>query len=167
MEKEAEFTRIIRENQAMIFKVSIVYTTNEDDRKDLFQEIVIQLWKSLDQFRHDAKISTWIYRVALNTAITQFRRRRKQIPQIPINKAAMNYAEDTDAFVEERVSMLYKQIQGLNDLDKGLIFLFLEDKTYEEIASVTGITLTNVATKLSRIKQKLKSQINSMTNGHK
>ncbi|MBT1707396.1 RNA polymerase sigma factor [Fulvivirgaceae bacterium PWU5] len=143
----------------MIFRVSILYTKSEDDRKDLFQEIVIQLWKSIDAFRSDSKISTWIYRIALNTAITQFRKNKKQIPQIPIDDVVLNYAEHTDLYWEERVKVLYKEIQSLNDLDKGIIFLYLEDKPYEEIARVTGLTLTNVATRLSRIKQKLKSQI--------
>ncbi|WP_254082985.1 RNA polymerase sigma factor [Dawidia cretensis] len=159
MNRDEDFTKIIKENQSMIFRVSILYTKSEDDRKDLFQEIVIQLWKSIDAFRSDSKISTWIYRIALNTAITQFRKNKKQIPQIPIDDVVLNYAEHTDLYWEERVKVLYKEIQSLNDLDKGIIFLYLEDKPYEEIARVTGLTLTNVATRLSRIKQKLKSQI--------
>lgn len=154
-----EFTRIIKENQGIIFKVSAFYTSNEDDQKDLYQEIVIQLWKSFGQFSHHAKISTWIYRVALNTAVTQFRKVKRKVRQVPINKVVMNYTESMDTGFEERLKSLYRQIEKLNELEKGIIFLVLENKSYEEIASVTGLTLTNVATRLSRIKQKLKSQL--------
>ena len=93
MSNKEVFTRVIQENQGTIFKVSTFYTANEEDQKDLYQEIVIQLWKSFEQFANNAKISTWIYQVALNTAVTQFRKSKRKISQVPINKVVMNYTE--------------------------------------------------------------------------
>lgn len=161
MDDKEEFTDIIKQNQSIIFKISTIYTNNEDDQKDLYQEIVIQLWKSFGQFKKQAKISTWIYRIALNTAITQLRKTKKKLIEVPIDKVIMNYTESSDASFEDQLKSLYQQIEALNDLEKGIIFLFLENKSYEEIALITGLTLTNVATRLSRIKQKLKSQLNN------
>jgi RNA polymerase sigma-70 factor (ECF subfamily) len=157
------FTETIKANQKILFKVSMVYTTNEEDRKDLYQEIVIQLWKSITTFRNDAKISTWIYRIALNTAITQIRKAKNRIDQIPISEFVANYTESPDTEFEDRLKMLYRQIERLNDLEKAIVLLLLDDKSYEEIAAVVGLSLTNVATRISRIKQKLKAQINLTT----
>jgi RNA polymerase sigma-70 factor (ECF subfamily) len=161
VDHQEAFIRIIKENEGIIFKISTVYTNNEDDQKDLYQEIVLQLWKAFSQFRKDAKISTWLYRVALNTAITQFRKAKKNSNQISIDKIVLNYTENANTVFEERLKTLYYHIATLNDLEKGIILLYLEDKNYEEIAAITGLSVTNVGTRLSRIKQKIKSQISA------
>ncbi len=161
MDHQEAFIRIIKENEGIIFKISTVYTKNEDDQKDLYQEIVLQLWKAFGKFRNDAKISTWLYRIALNTAITQFRKAKKNRNQISIDKTILNYTENANTAFEERIKVLYKYIATLNDLEKGIILLYLEDKNYEEIAAITGLSATNVGTRLSRIKQKIKSQISA------
>ena len=159
MSKEQEFTQIIKDNEGVIFKITTVYTNNQEDQKDLYQEIVYQLWKSFDSFKGNSKISTWMYRVALNTAITKLKRENKRGSQIGIDKVIMKQTEQYDSQFEERLKVLYEYIHGLNELEKGLMLLLLEGKKYEEIAAITGLTASNVGTRISRIKQKLKAQI--------
>ncbi|EZH75560.1 RNA polymerase sigma70 factor [Aquimarina atlantica] len=159
MSKEYEFTRIIKENEGVIFKITTIYTNNYEDQKDLYQEIVYQLWKSYDSFKGDSKISTWMYRVGLNTAITRLKKEKRRGNQIEIYDVIMRQTEQYDTEFEERLKKLYAHIHNLNELDKGLILLLLEGKKYDEIAVITGLSPTNVGTKISRIKQKLKTQI--------
>ena len=159
MNKEYEFTRIIKDHEGVIFKITTIYTNNHEDQKDLYQEIVYQLWRAYDNFRGDSKISTWMYRVGLNTAITRLKKEKRKGKQIGIDKVIMKQTEQYDTEFEERLKMVYSHIHDLNELDKGLILLLLEGKKYEEIALVTGLSPSNVGTKISRIKQKLKTQI--------
>ncbi|MGB5204731.1 MAG: sigma-70 family RNA polymerase sigma factor, partial [Eudoraea sp.] len=136
-----------------------IYTENGQDQKDLYQEIVYQLWKSYDSFRNESKISTWMYRVALNTAIGQLKKRKKQSITTSIDQVVLRQTENYDTEFENRLKIVYEQIHQLNILEKGLILLLLEGKKYEEIAEITGLSETNVGTRISRIKQKLKSRI--------
>ncbi|WP_109437446.1 MULTISPECIES: RNA polymerase sigma factor [Aquimarina] len=159
MAKEYEFTQIIKDHEGVIFKITTIYTNNHEDQKDLYQEIVYQLWKSFDNFRGDSKISTWMYRVGLNTAITRLKKEKRKGNQIGIDQVIMKQTDQYDTEFEERLKILYAHIHGLNELEKGLMLLLLEGKKYEEIASITGLSPSNVGTKISRIKQRLKTQI--------
>ena len=159
MGKEESFTRIIKENEGLIFKITTIYTENGQDQKDLYQEIVYQLWKSYDSFRNESKISTWMYRIALNTAIGQLKKSKKHSNKTGIDQVVLQQTENYDTEFENRLKMVYEQIHQLNILDKGLILLLLEGKKYEEISEITGLSETNVGTRISRIKQKLKSRI--------
>ncbi|GAA0720905.1 RNA polymerase sigma factor [Aquimarina litoralis] len=159
MSKEEEFTRIIKQNEGVIFKITTVYTDQSEDQQDLYQEIVYQLWKAYDSFRGDAKISTWMYRVALNTAITRLRKEKRKGSKVGIDQVVLKQTENYDTEFEEKLKVVYAHIKMLNDLEKGLILLLLEGKKYEEIATITGLSATNVGTRISRIKQKLKTQI--------
>jgi len=159
MSSKEAFIDIIRANEGLIYKVAKVYTNSREDEQDLYQEIVYQLWKSFDSFRQESKISTWMYRVALNTSIAHLSKQKKRGNQLPLEYAMLNKAEQYDPLTEERIGILYAQIKNLDTVEKGLILLYLEGKNYEEIANITGFTSTNVGTRLSRIKQKLKSQI--------
>lgn len=159
MSKEEEFTRIIKQNEGVIFKITTVYTDQSEDQQDLYQEIVYQLWKAYDGFRGDAKISTWMYRVALNTAITRLRKEKRKGSKVGIDQVVLKQTENYDTEFEEKLKVVYAHIKMLNDLEKGLILLLLEGKKYEEIATITGLSATNVGTRISRIKQKLKTQI--------
>ena len=159
MGKEESFTRIIKENEGVIFKITTIYTDNGQDQKDLYQEIVYQLWKSFDSFRNESKISTWMYRIALNTAIGQLKKSKKHSNTTSIDQIVIRQTENYDTEFENRLKMIYEHIHQLNILDKGLILLLLEGKKYEEIAEITGLSETNVSTRISRIKQKLKSRI--------
>ena len=159
MSETAQFTQLIKDNEGILFKVTSVYTDDHETQQDLYQEIVLQLWKSFGAFKRDSKWSTWMYRIALNTAITYLRKAKKRKVFVPIDQAVLNYTESTDHEFEERLKTLYAHIKTLDTLEKGIILLFLEDKNYEEISSITGLSVTNVATRLSRIKTKLKQQI--------
>ena len=128
------------------------------DQKDLYQEIVAQLWTAYGKFREEAKVSTWIYRIALNTAITMLRKDKKLAKTKEVDWV-LQYTDRKDPVQEERIRQLYQQIEQLNDLEKGIILLFLEDRSYEEMATITGLTVTNIATRLSRIRKKLKAQM--------
>lgn len=163
MSKTAEFTQLISENEGAIFKITSVYTDDRDSQKDLYQEIVLQLWNSFDAFKGTSKRSTWLYRVALNTAISYLRKSKKHKVLVPIDQVVIEMTETHDPVFEERLKALYAHIRELSSLEKGIILLFLEDKNYEEISSITGLSVTNVATRLSRIKNKLKKQINQQS----
>lgn len=159
MQKANEFVRIIKLNEGVIFKITTMYTDNRDDQKDLYQDIVYQLWKSFDSFRAESKISTWMYRIALNTALTRLKKKKRHGYSVPIDQVVLKQTENYDPEFEERLKILYAHIKQLNVLEKGLMLLLLEGKKYEEISEITGLSPSNVGTRISRIKQKLKHQI--------
>lgn len=154
---EKEFLHIIAENQGIIHKVCSIYCDLEEDRRDLFQEILAQLWKSYPSFRNESKFSTWMYRVALNTAITSFKKEKRQPDKTGILNKNLQVAEELyDSHTEEQIRLLNKAVAKLTGVEKSIILLFLEDKKYEEIAEITGITQNYVRVKMNRIKKKLK-----------
>ncbi|MGB5820668.1 MAG: sigma-70 family RNA polymerase sigma factor [Saonia sp.] len=159
MGKEQEFSQIVKQNEGVIFKITTIYTDNGRDQQDLYQDIVYQLWKSFHTFRNESKISTWMYRVALNTALTQLKRNKRKGRSIPIDQVVLRQTEYYDTEFEERLKLLYAHIHQLNALEKGVMLLLLEGKKYEEIAEITGLSPSNVGTRISRIKQKLKNQM--------
>jgi RNA polymerase sigma-70 factor (ECF subfamily) len=136
-----------------------MYTDQKQDQKDLYQEIVYQLWKSYDTFAEKSKISTWMYRVAINTAIKQLNSKKRQPRTSSIEAIDLPGMDTTDGLMEERMKRLHKEIEKLNILEKGIILLALEGKKHEEIAEITGLSVTNVGTRMSRIKTKLKSEL--------
>ncbi|WP_319499655.1 sigma-70 family RNA polymerase sigma factor [uncultured Draconibacterium sp.] len=154
---EKEFLHIIRKNQGIIHKVCNIYCDTEDDRSDLFQEIVVQLWKSYPNFRRESKVSTWMYRVALNTAITTFKKSKRRPDQSSLTYENFQIEEEKyDTETEENIKVLHKAIQQLTGIEKSIVLLYLENKKYEEIAEITGITQNYVRVKMNRIKKKLK-----------
>lgn len=159
MDKKERFIQVIKDNEGLIFKVATLYTNNLQDKEDLCQEIVFQLWKSFDSFNEMSKLSTWMYRVAMNTAIYNLKSSKKQVNTSPIDLITLRFADVTDQLEEDRMKLLYEHIQMLNLFEKGIILLFLEGKSHQEIAEFIGISISNVGTKISRIKEKLKSQI--------
>jgi RNA polymerase sigma-70 factor (ECF subfamily) len=126
------------------------------DKEDLFQEVTLQAWKAYPTFRGDAKFSTWLYRVALNTAITFFRKEKKQVPVFSTD--ILPDTTESHNPIEEQVSAMYKAIGELSKIDKALIMLYLEDYSYIEIGEMLGISANNVAVKMNRLKAKLKEQ---------
>ncbi|TPE42483.1 RNA polymerase sigma factor [Pontibacter mangrovi] len=160
MNKKEHFTRAIEENEGLIYKVTLLYTDSLQDREDLYQEIVFQLWKSYDSFDEFSKLSTWMYRVAMNTAIYNLKKNNRKVGTTTIDPMVERIAEHKDHSEDEKLKLLHDQIQKLNLLEKGIILLYLEGKSHDEIAEIIGITTSNVGTKISRIKKKLKSQIN-------
>ncbi|UOB17016.1 sigma-70 family RNA polymerase sigma factor [Abyssalbus ytuae] len=160
MHNKKEFIKAVKDNEGIIFKITTIYSNNKNEQEDLYQEIVYQLWKYFDSFRNESKISTWIYKVALNTSITYLKKEKRNGVKIPIENVVINHIEEKDTIKEERITQLYSSIKKLNTVEKGLILLFLEGKSYEEIAEISGFTPTNVGTRLHRIKLKLKSTMN-------
>lgn len=159
MDTKKRFTRVIKENEGLIFKVTLLYTDCHQDRMDLYQEIVYQLWKSFDSFNEQSKLSTWMYRVALNTAIYNLKQTKRRVQTTAIDIETERFADPLDKNEEERLRLLYEHIQALNLLEKGIILLYLEGKSHGEISAIVGISVSNVGTKISRIKEKLKLQI--------
>ena len=158
---EKEFLQIITENQGIIHKVCSIYCDLEEDRRDLFQEILVQLWKSYPSFRSESKFSTWMYRVALNTAITSFKKDKRQPDKSGVSYENLQLAEELyDLGAEDQIKMLNQAVSQLTGIEKSIILLFLEDKKYEEIAEITGITQNYVRVKMNRIKKKLKLLMN-------
>ena len=160
LEKD-KFISVIRENQNLIFKICYSYCTNPENRKDLQQEILIQLWRSFSKFDGRVKISTWIYKVALNTAIFYYRSDSKHTSKrVPLD-ASIIALSSSNSELDENVVMLYKFIERLHDLDKALILLYLDDHKHKDIAEILGLSETNVATKISRIKKTLREQFSN------
>ena len=155
---EKTFLKIVDENQGIIYKVCKMYRNSKEDQEDLFQEIVLQLWKAFPNFRQESKASTWMYRIALNTAMLIFRKKKIELDfkeTIPANIYPKNYDEPSEN--EER---MFEAFRTLNEAERAIIALFLEDYSYKEIAQITGATENNVGVKISRIKEKLKKILN-------
>jgi len=156
-----DFLSLISANRGIIKKICNSYCFNEADREDLAQEIIFTLWKGNKKYNQDFKFSTWMYQVALNAAISYYRRSKKRKGIIPFTEIHTeiedHLSESSDA--EENSNLLQRHISALKELDKALIILYFEERSYKEIAEIVGITETNVATKVSRIKEKLKQNI--------
>lgn len=152
------FVQLIQENKGIIFKICNSYCSDKNERDDLAQEIVYNLWKSFQDFNPDFKFSTWMYRIALNVAIS-FYRKNKSKHYVPFSESLIVFDESTDANteLENNISLLQKFISDLKEIDKSIMILYLDDKSYKEIAEITGISETNVATKINRIKDKLRT----------
>lgn len=161
--KEEQFNQLVFENQAIIHKICRVYCVLEQDREDLFQEIVFNLWKGFTSFRNESAFSTWLYRVALNTAITQKKKNRSRLGrEVKMREILPGNNREEIMEQELQIGALYKGIQQLKKVEKAIILLYLEEKTYQEIADITGLTKTNVSVKLVRIKAKLEKLVKSI-----
>lgn len=158
---EDKFVRHLEKNQNIVHKICRIYTNDQAAHKDLFQEITIQLWKAFPKFRGDSKFSTWMYRVALNTAITLYRKKKRSIQTQDYDSVHFRIqAEDYNPETEQHLKLMYKAVKELNDIDKALVFLYLEDKNYKEISETLGISEVNARVKMNRVKTKLKKIIN-------
>ena len=154
---ERDFLQIIKNNQGIIHKVCNIYCDDQEDRNDLFQEIVAQLWKSFPSFRQESKVTTWMYRVALNTAITSFKKQKRRPDKNRLTFENFQVKDENyDHEMEEDIKLLHRAVAQLTGVEKSIIILYLEDKKYEEIAEITGITQNYVRVKMNRIKKKLK-----------
>ncbi len=163
MNKELEhnFVTNLEQNQNIVHKVCRIYTSDKESHNDLFQEITIQLWKAYPKFRGDAKFSTWMYRVALNTAITLYRKSKRSIKTADLDSLSFRIkADEYDDEVEQQLKLMYAAVKQLNDIEKALVFLYLEDKSYKEISETMGISEVNARVKMNRVKTKLKKILN-------
>lgn len=153
-----EFTNLIEANKGILYKVCSNYCKDPSKRDDLAQEILIQLWKSLSSWDAKFPFSTWMYRVALNVAISHYRKEKNLLNPDSLDEQAIQVASDNEHWTEkeEKLNQLQLLISQLKALDKALMLLYLDGKSYQEIGLILGITQTNVATKISRIKEQLK-----------
>jgi RNA polymerase sigma-70 factor (ECF subfamily) len=155
--EEKNFVTLIKQHQGLIHKVCFMYEQDPDVRNDLFQEIVLQLWKSFPTFRGEAKITTWMYRIALNTAISGYRRQVRHIKTEDLSERHLNISEHYSADEREEDSQrLQAAIRQLSEIERAMIMMALEEVPYEEIAETIGITQNNVRVRMNRIREKLK-----------
>ena len=154
--KEQEFSQLINDNQGLIIKVSRLYTNTLEDEQDLFQEIVLQLWRSYDTFKGQSKISTWMYRVALNTAITLFRKKTKSAKTDELHDFHYQGFDEIDDEKQQQISLLYKVIKMLPKVERAIVMMYLDDLPYKDISENLGITEVNARVKMNRLKKTLK-----------
>jgi len=152
---KVSFIRLLEENRGIIHKICMMYTSNQADKEDLYQEICLQLWRSYRTYRAESKFSTWLYRVALNTAISSVRKDSRRVETVELEHTAHFVARDSEK--EGMTRMLFKAVSRLNKVDRAIILLWLEEKEYAEISEVMGISQSAVSVRLVRIREKLKS----------
>lgn len=157
MSKTQEFTALIKKHEGILFKLSNAYADAAADRQDLYQEMVYQLWRSFDSFKGNSSWSTWMYRVALNTAIRHLKLKKRKPDQQQLVPELHRIIEENDAVMDERTQFLYAQIRRLNEVNRAIILLFLEGKSYEEIGQITGFSASNIGTRLNRIKAQMRA----------
>jgi RNA polymerase sigma factor (sigma-70 family) len=164
-EKETAFLERIEKHKGILYKVSKMYMDTADDQQDLFQEIICQLWKSYDSFRNESQFSTWMYRVAINTAIVFLKKEKRKVDRYEITSENIK-EEDSDADEKERqIEHFYKAVQKLDKIDKAIMFYQLEGFSHREIGENLGISEGNARVKLNRAKEKLREIIKNQGYG--
>jgi len=166
-ETKERFVKLIRENEGIIYKVSFMYTDNPIDREDLYQEIVLQAWKGFQHYRGDATFSTWFYQVALNTAISGLKRHKRSKALFASVEVVPDMSEPESAeWGDDRFTILKEAIITLNEIEKAVVVLFLEGRSYEEMEVITGIAAGTLRVKMSRIKEKLRNNTKLKNHGN-
>jgi RNA polymerase sigma factor (sigma-70 family) len=161
---QTEFLRLIEDNKGILYKISASYCRHAGDREDLIQEMIYQLWRAADKYDNTQKFSTYMYRIALNVAISYYRRAGRGGVKVALS-ADMQLAEEPGpGELDDRVEALQRWVASLGELDKALMILYLEERPHREIAEILGITETNVGTKLGRLKERLKKQLIKQNN---
>jgi len=164
-EQEQLFREIIKQHKGILFKVARTYCRSEADRPDLIQEIMIQFWLSFHKYNDDYKITTWLYRISLNVAISFYRKNEvRKSNNDPLGEQFTQIKEDEKSEREQQLNLLEMFMSELKEIDRALMFLYLEEKSYKEIAEILGISETNVATKIGRIKAGLKQKFSTIKN---
>ncbi len=159
------FAELVEEHRRIVFKVANMYCWRPDDRADLKQEILVQLWRAFPKYDASRLFSTWMYRIALNVAISSVRRRQREAPTVPFDEAVHDTADHGRSTPDgdERVRALYRVIEGLDPMNRALLLLCLDEHSYREIAEILGISETNVSTKLNRLKARIREDIGETT----
>jgi RNA polymerase sigma factor (sigma-70 family) len=155
---DAQFSALIEEHKGIIYKIANSYCRNAEDRKDVIQEIIVQLWKADARYDERFTLSTWIYRIALNVAISAYRREKKRSEKVsPLEEIIVEPATEPEQ-PDPKIAVLHRIIDQLDELNRALMILYLDDNSYRDIAGILGLTETNVATKINRLKLKIKEQ---------
>jgi RNA polymerase sigma factor (sigma-70 family) len=158
-EVQERFQARVEEHKKILYKICNSYCRDRDARDDLAQEIIIQLWQSFGKYDESRRFSTWMYRIALNVAISFYRRERTRTRYVISDEEHLIEAANETESQSEEIRVLYQFIEGLDPLNKALVLLYLDGNNYQEIAEVMGISETNVATKISRLKSKMKQEL--------
>jgi len=158
--QQQEFVQLLNQHQPLIHKVCNLYGQAVTDRDDLFQEIVVQLWKAYPKFRGEAKFSTWMYKIALNTAISGLRKRKNHIASFDPEKLPTEIQDEIyNTEKEVQLEQMYAAIRELSEIERALVMLYLEDRPYDEMEEILGINQNNLRVKMNRIKEKLRKLI--------
>ncbi|GAB4234603.1 MAG: RNA polymerase sigma factor [Ekhidna sp.] len=165
MSNEIEFVELVKNNEGLIHKVTGLYTDTAHDREDLYQEIIYQLWKSYKSFKGDSKITTWLYKVALNTAMVNLKKRKKRKNTNSIDDQVLEIAAHDNSIESEKVEFLTRSIKKLNEIERTIMVCYLEGKSHDEISQIVGFNKSNVGTRIGRIKNKLREQLKSEEDG--
>lgn len=152
---EQQFLSMIEENKRTIYKVSLMYSDGPEHQQDIYQDIIVNLWTAFPSYRGDSKLSTWVYRIALNTCVSELRRKNAKPLTMPLTYDIEQLMDDGGAY-REQVKQLYLLINRLSQLERAIILLWLDEKSYDEISAVLGISSSNVGVKINRIKEKLR-----------
>lgn len=161
------FLIFVEASKGVIYKVANSYCRDAEDRKDLIQEIIIQLWRSQDRFNDQYALSTWVYRISLNVAISRYRKSKRRESEKPLQAAIELIGDDSETTVDDdNLRLLHQFIGELKELDRALMLLYLDEKSHQEISAVLGISSSNVATKLGRIKKSLKAKFDQENARH-
>jgi RNA polymerase sigma factor (sigma-70 family) len=162
MSLQEKFIAVLEKHKGILYKIANAYCKTSEDRNDLVQEMIFQLWKSFDKYDSQYQYSTWVYRIALNVAISYYQKSRKKIDSLTIEQSFFNIKEESnDTEKEEQLSLLHQCIKELKEIDRAIILLYLEEKNHKEIAEIMGMSESNVGTKIGRIKQHLKQKFES------
>ncbi len=157
---EPHFLELLQLHRKIVLKVASMYCWDPEERRDLAQEIVLQLWRAYPSYDQERAFSTWMYRIALNVAISSARRSARRGLEVPFDETANDVIDATSgAGPDDRVEALYRYMQTLAPLDRALVMLYLDERSYREIADVLGISETNVATKINRLKQRMRRDV--------
>lgn len=155
MNLEKEFTNLIKENERIILKICNIYCRESEDRADLYQDILVQLWKSFPNFNRSSKITTWMYRIAFNTAVSRFRKEKKRPTQEQISDRLISDSSNESG----NVSLLYSAIDSLNKIEKAITMLYMDGIKYKEIGEIMGLSESNIGFKINQIKRKLHEKL--------
>lgn len=158
------YTTSILPYKAIIIKICRAYTNSQEDFEDYYQEVCLQIWKSHDNFQEQSEWSTWLYRIALNVCLTLLKKKKRSPEQYVTEFLPDEVSEDSRAFADESLNQLYAAIRQLSEIDRAVIMLYLEEKTYQEISEIMGTNPNNIGVRIKRIKERLKNLINGKVN---
>ena len=158
------YTSSILPYAAIIIKICRAYTNTQEDFVDYYQEVCLQIWKSRDNFREQSEWSTWIYRLSLNVCLTFLKKKKNNSQHFASDYLPAEVTEESRAFADESLNQLYDAIRQLSEIDRGVILLYLEEKTYQEIADIIGTNPNNIGVRINRIKERLKKLLNGKVN---
>tara|TARA_R110000737_G_scaffold353259_1_gene403617 strand:+ start:4376 stop:4867 length:492 start_codon:yes stop_codon:yes gene_type:complete len=149
---------------AIIIKICRAYTNTQEDFEDYYQEVCLQIWKSRDNFRQQSEWSTWVYRLSLNVCLTLLKKKKNSYQHFASDALPDEVVEDSHAFSDEALNHLYDAIRQLSEVDRGVILLYLEEKSYQEIADIIGTNPNNIGVRIKRIKERLKKRLDGKVN---